>query len=246
MLQTGYTPYRKEIDDYCGKYHRMLLNTLKPSQYREKEIKQVEAFLSAFPEKRQLSEYTCIDLNDYLIALKRRGYSDGRLRKVRQSVARFWSYLREIHRLPYKPMNTHAQLVRRGLRPEFVATVLSRCKAVPELYIYLVLFLLKKEPLHSIDVPSYGVALRRWRYIVRSLGFPLLTMARFRSQLRTRVWGRDIIQSLRNEYDQLCNSCIMETKTCSQSLTNIQLPTGDVRPPVSDGSKSKFMIAGID
>jgi hypothetical protein len=202
----------------------------------------LERFFKHFPEQSGLEQFTIADVTDYRQWRLDEGCSKSALMSELNVVKRFWRWLIEEKQLPLfnpaaslKPSNPAKTFWQLKLQ-DFKALLFEiEDRRIREYVLGLVVG-------ENRDVGvSPGVIGRTVREAGKRAGMPWMKLYTLRIAIKNTLW-REIIKE---NYEKLSDSLIPEPKPASDTLTNVEVPTSDIRPSVIDSSDNSLVVSGV-
>lgn len=246
------------IRKYMGKYESWLLHLYgrKVMLYHDKYL---ERFFNHFPEAIGVEQFGTPDVHAYKTWREgTRDISPFKLMQEIKSLEKFYRFLIENQGLPLsnpaKPFikNNPRTIVRKNkdsLRLDEYRRLLEACvKFEPRLVHWMTRLVQGVRPC-STGLTSQ-MAGRLFKKVAVIAGMPYVTMSLVRRSLRHGLW-KEIIKDWSNVtlanlgYENRSNSPLKESQLSGDPFGQVNVPSSDVWPPVSDSSDHAVPISGV-
>ena len=226
---------------WLGQYEKWVL-VMHGGKHLRRYDRVLERFLSLFPHKKGVEQFTSLDVADYRAIRLQKGIAIATVTRELGVIYSFWKWLIEDKDLllnnparAFKNINYGITAVRRtqlGLAD--VNRLLSECTSIRD----------KRNVLEIMKGGSCPRGKARRNIVEAAMRVGLVGFAPYYLKLMTRTrLSRDIVQAY---CDQILNTLPTETETSSNTLATVQTTALDEGAAICNGGNDLSSISGID
>lgn len=231
---------RYSVKTYLGRYQAWFLVLYGSRRFRS-EIRTIENFFKMYPTKKFLTQFTEADIDDFAINHSRQGHAASTVDRDLKRIRRFWNWATQEQKLVLlDPLHRtlkrlRSQIPKRDRHKKTLSLTELRviyAKMDSELRRFI-------ESRFMFDVPRYYPISEKFEAAAKRAGLDYL--------YGDFVWSLSSLRRamLQNLDTQLRDALIVEPKSDSNALRNVQVPNFDVGAAIGDFHNEGAPIYGV-